>query len=231
MIKIIVVDDYAPARTRIELYLKQLTGYHLLASVTDGFEVIKYCKKEKTLPDIIFLDMLMPILDGVSTMEYLHIYFPDIKVIGLSAHIEKEVVLTMLACGAWGYVFKDKCLDMIADALQSIKKDLPFVDPRMLIDASQRTHLIEKRAKERALGFEKLGITQKEKEIISLIVSTLNYAEIGTLLNITSKSVENAVQVLNTKLGVENGRAGLLLYSIRCGLAKMLNLESSKLNV
>lgn len=226
MIKFMVVDDYLPTLTRIANHVSKKAGYKLLATSNDGYELIKYCKQQKVLPDIVLLDVLMPKLDGVSTMEYLHIYYPSIKVIAVSSFEMDQVVIDMLAGGAWGYVFKDKGLDILNNALDTVLTNSPFVDPRLSFDAAQRESLLVQRVTERNKAYTRFGLTKKEQELISLVVSNLSYAEIGELLNTAPKTIENTVTAINSKMGVTNGRPGLLMHCIRMGLTKMMNLRS-----
>jgi DNA-binding NarL/FixJ family response regulator len=226
MTKIMVVDDYAPSLNRIAKHISQLERYQVMATARDGYELLKFCYQKKTLPDIVLLDVLMPKLDGVSSMEYLNNYFPAIKVIAVSSFEMDHMVTDMLASGAWGYVFKDKGLDYLAEALHSVTNGVAYVDPRFLYDISLRESLMQKRKTERDAMFKQFGLSAREKEIIGLIVSNMDYAEIGKLLSIAPKTIENAVHTLTQKMGVTNGRSGLLIHSIRFGLAKMMNLRS-----
>lgn len=228
MVKIIAVDDYAPALSRISRYIKNLSGYELLATAGDGYELIKLCNRQKELPDIVLLDVLMPKLDGVSTMEYMNTYFPSVKVIAVSTFEMEEVIMDMLACGAWGYVFKDQKLDKLAEAIKSVASGVPYVDPRLFFDVSRMPSLVKKRQEERDLIFKQFGLSAKEKQLVSLVVSNMDYTEIGDILNIAPKTIENSVRVLTQKMGITNGRSGLLIHSIRMGLAKMMNLRSAR---
>ena len=228
MIKIMVVYDYLPTLNRITNHIRHQKGYKIIATAADGFDLLKFCYKEKILPDIVLLDVLMPKLDGVTTMDYLNTYFPAIKVIGVSSFEIEQVVTDMLSSGAWGYVFKDKGLDILTEALTSVIAGRPYVDPRLSFEASQRTVLMQKRQEEKDGLYKQLGLCAREKELLGLIVSTMDYHEIGELLNIAPKTIENTIHSINQKMGVTNGRSGLLMHSIRLGLSKMMNLRSLK---
>ena len=228
MVKIIAVDDYLATLNRIASHIKRLNGYEMLATANDGYELIKFCNQQKVLPDIVLLDVLMPKLDGVSTMEYLNTYFPTIKVIAVSSFEIEDVIIDMLACGAWGYVFKDKGLDILTQALESVSAGIPYVDPRLFFDLSQRESLIQKRQESREAIFQEFGLSAREKELIGLIVSNMDYTEIGELLNVAPKTIENTISSINQKMGVTGGRPGLLMHSIRLGLTKMMNLRSAR---
>ncbi len=228
MIKIIAVDDYLPTLNRIVNHIERLNGYQMITTANDGFELIKFCNQHKELPDIVLLDVLMPKLDGVSTMEYLNTYYPSIKVIAVSSFEIEDVIVDMLACGAWGYVFKDKGLDILTKAIVSISEGVPYVDPRLSFDVSQRESLILKRQETRKSIFQEFGLSAREQELIGLIVSNMDYTEIGELLNVAPKTIENTIYSINHKMGVSGGRPGLLMHSIRLGLTKMMNLRSAR---
>lgn len=228
MVKIIAVDDYLATLNRITHHVNRLNGYQIIGTANDGYELIKFCNQKKVLPDIVLLDVLMPKLDGVSTMEYLNTYFPAIRVIAVSSFDIEDVIIDMLACGAWGYVFKDKGLDILTQAIESVAAGIPFVDPRLSFDISQRPSLIQKRQESREAIFQQFGLSAREKELIGLIVSNMDYTEIGDLLNVAPKTIENTIYAINHKMGVSGGRPGLLMHSIRLGLTKMMNLRSAR---
>jgi DNA-binding NarL/FixJ family response regulator len=220
-----VVDDYSPARVKISRSVESLKNYCLLGMAKDGHELIKFCYNQKELPDIVLLDVHMEKMDGVTVMEFMGTYFPDIKVIAVSAYETELVIIDMFSAGAWGYVFKDKELSMLSDALLSVESNMPYADPRLLFDITRRDILIEKRKAEKELLTKKYALTPREKEILGLIVSNMAYPEISQILNIAPKTIENTINTLNNKLGIENGWAGLLLHSLRIGLTKVVSLR------
>ncbi len=230
MIKIIVVDDHLPTLHRISHHIRQLKKYEILTTVPDGFDLLKFCRQQKVLPDIVLLDLLMPKMDGISTMEYMNNYFPAIKVIGVSSFESEQVVIDLLSGGAWGYVFKDKGLDMLTEALNEVLAGRPYIDPRIPFDASQRVSLMQKRREEKEVLYNQMDLSPREKELLGLIVSTMDYNEIGELLNIAPKTIENTIYSINQKMGVTNGRTGLTMHSIRLGISKMMHFRSDKNN-
>ena len=108
MQKIIVVDDYLPSRNNIVKHVGKLGGYEIISTLTDGFELIRFCQQQKVLPDIVLLDVLMPKFDGVSTMEYMNTYFPAVKIIAVSSFELEKVITDRLSCGAWAIYLRIK---------------------------------------------------------------------------------------------------------------------------
>ncbi|MCK9404586.1 MAG: response regulator transcription factor [Chitinophagaceae bacterium] len=223
--KIMVVDDHVPSLLKISGYINSLKGYRMLGMAHDGHELIKFCCHQKELPDIVLLDVQMQKMDGVTAMEFMGSYFPAVKIIAISSHIDERVVSDMLASGAWGYVFKDKEMSMLYEALLAVESNQPYVDRRLFFDISQRGILIKQRQAEKEWLFKQYGLSPREKEILALLVSNMDYREIGEILNIVPKTIEHTVNNLTKKFDITNGRAGLLLQSLRLGLTKMANLQ------
>lgn len=225
--KIMVVDDHAPSLLKITSHIKSFKKYRLLATACGGHGLIKYCYHQKELPDIVLLDVEMHKMDGVTAMEFMGMYFPEIKVIALSAHIDNQVVCDMLAAGALGYVFKDRELTCLEEAMDLVIAGKVYVDRRLFFDTSKRQILMEQRKFEKERLYLQYNLSRREKEILALLVSNMDYGEIGGILNISPKTIEHAVNSLTKKFDITNGRTGLLLHSLRVGLTRMVSLKQA----
>jgi DNA-binding NarL/FixJ family response regulator len=227
MIKIIAVDDSLAALTRITNHVKSLKGYELMSTANDGYGLIRFCSEQKVLPDIVLLDILMPKIDGVAAMEYMRLSFPTVKVIALSSFDTNEMISDMLACGAWGYVFKGEMHEILADALQSVSTGQPYVDERLRFDVSVRPTLMQKRNHHRESMQKQFELTSREIAIITLTASNINYPEMSAILNISPKTIENAIQTINTKMDISGGRQSLQIHCIRLGITKIMNQRAA----
>lgn len=226
--KIMVVDDHVPTLLKISAYINSLQKHRIIGVAHDGHELIKFCYQQKELPDIVLLDVQMQKMDGVTTMEFMGTYFPAIKIIAVSSHAKEGIILDMLAGGAWGYVCKDNEMSALQEALLSVTSNQPYVDKRLVFDSSKRDTLIKQRQMEKKWLFQQYGLSPREKEILALLVSNMDYQEIGEILTIAPKTIEHTVNNLTKKFGITNGRSGLLLHSLRLGLTKMVNLRGGR---
>ena len=229
MVQIMVVDDCYSTLSRISKCITALPRYRLMGTAHDGHELIKFCYNQKELPDILLLDVHMHKMDGVTVMEFMGTYFPAIKVIAVSSYIDEPVISDMVAAGAYGYVFKDPEMSMLKEALQSVERDKPYADTRLLFDISQRDGLIKQRRAEKEWLFKQYELSRREREVLALLVSNMDYREIGEILNIVPKTIEYMVNSLTKKFGITKGRQGLILHLLRLGLAKVANLRGGEI--
>lgn len=223
MKKIMIVEDSPRLLEKIAAHVNNHTTHQLLATAHDGYELIRFCYSQKILPDIVLLDVMMPKFDGVSTMEYLNAHFPQVRAIALSSHTSQRVVIDMMAAGARGYVMKDLQLSLLSEALSVVAKGGVFIDPRLLLDVSDHFALVQKRKHEREQSFASFRISEREQQVLGLIISNIDYAQIGEILHLAPKTVENIVTNLVKKMQTSNGRSGLLLQSVRLGMTKMMS--------
>ena len=224
MIKVMVVDDYAPTLTKITAFIEQTDGYQVIASLTDGQDTIHFLRNAKILPDIVILDIQMWKVDGITTMDYLHDFFPEMKVVALSAFIQGNVVEDMFAGGAYAFVWKENCFSYLKEALQKVVHNQPYADPRIGFDIGLRQKLIDDRQVEKQVLYNQYKLTGREIEIIKLIASDMDYKEIYSILHIAPRTIETHIKNINNKMKIKGGRASLLLHVLRNGLAKIANL-------
>ncbi|OIR01334.1 response regulator protein VraR [mine drainage metagenome] len=224
MIRVMIVDDYEPTVRNIVTFINQTEGYSVLTCLTDGQEMIHFFRNNKKLPDLVLLDINMWKMDGVTAMDYLHDFFPDIKVIAFSAYMENKLVADMFSGGAYAFVWKINFSSFLLEALKKIEKNLPYVDPRIGFDISLREQLIMERKKENYELYSQYKLTNREIEIIKLIASDMDYNEIYSILHITPRTIETHIKNINYKLHIKGGKAGLLLHALRNRLTKIASL-------
>ncbi len=225
-----VVEDYAPTLKKISDFIEKLEGYEVLSTLMDGQEAILYLRNAKVLPDVVILDIQMWKMDGITTMDYIHDFFPQMKVIALSAFIHGNVVPDMLASGAYAFIWKEKGLPFLKEALGKVIRNEPFVDPRIGFDIHVREQLIAKRTLEKEALYAQYKLTNREIEIIKLIASDMDYGEIYQIIHISPKTIEKHIKKITSKMQIKGGRISLLLYALRNRLAKIANLSKDKDN-
>lgn len=220
--KIMVVDDCLRSCKQISEQVSSLPKFKFMGMLHDGHELIKCCYQQKILPDIVLLDVHMPKMDGITTMNFMGEFFPAIKVIAVSAYTEADIISAMLAGGAWGYLFKHNSMNVLQEALMAIVANQPYVDDLLKYDVANRENLIRKRKLAKNQLFQEYSFNTREREVMGLVVSSISYQTIGEILNISPKTVETITHSLAKKIGVSNNRPELVLQSLRLGITKMM---------
>ena len=193
LIRVLVVDDHAVVRSGIEYSLLALDDIQLVGSVSSGAEAIRLCSQLQ--PDVILMDMIMPEMDGVTaTREVLHCC-PHAQVIALTSFQEGELVQRALQAGAISYLLKDVGMDELAQAIRSAASGQAVLAPeaaKALAEAAKHPH---------ELGFD---LTEREREVLSLIVGGKSNAEIADVLSVSLSTARFHVSTILSKLGAAN---------------------------
>lgn len=202
LIQIALVDDHRLFRSGIKSLINNTEGYKVTLEAGDGAELIDKISS-KFIPDIILLDMNMPVMDGTATAKWLRKNYPQIKVIVLSMYSDVERVLAMLKIGVKGYILKDSEPNEFIEALQKVSSGevyFPVFVSRLL---SKSVHQNEgNKLNAREVGFIRLAGTE------------LTYKEIANHLCVSVRTVDGYRDTLFEKLNVKN-RVGLVLYAIK----------------
>jgi DNA-binding NarL/FixJ family response regulator len=199
MIKVMVVDDYVPTLKKITTFVNQSEQYHVIASLMDGEEMVLYFRNNNIIPDIVILDIQMWKMDGLTAMDYLHDFFPEIKVIAFSAFIQGNVVSDMFAGGAFAFIWKENYSYYLTEALKSLEAGLPYIDPRIKFEIGTREYLMQERQKEKQSVYEQYKLTNRETEIVKLISFNKDYKHIYEVLKISPRALKNYFKHFNSR--------------------------------
>jgi DNA-binding NarL/FixJ family response regulator len=211
MIKIIIADDHQIVVDGLKSILNQLTDYKVITTASNGKELLK--SLEIVEPDIVLLDIDMPVLNGIETLKEIKKHYPGIKTIILTMHEEKSLVKKMTDLGANGFLFKNSDIEELIIAMESVMNGIPY------FSVSLRNELINNDLignNESNIDSKKSLLTEREIEIIKLIVEGLSNKEIADKLFISPRTVDTHRTNLMKKLEVNNV-AGLVRYAIRNG--------------
>jgi DNA-binding NarL/FixJ family response regulator len=215
-IKIALVDDHRLFRSGIAFLLTHIAETEVLFEAGDGFEMIKKIDKNN-LPDIIFMDISMPKMDGITATKWLRSNYPEIKVIVLSMFEDAEKVLTMVRLGVKGYLLKDSEPSDFWEALNKVSNNeiyYPEFVTRHLIHSINIDY-----------SFDKLN--SREIEFLKLSGTEMTYKEIAETMCITPRTVDAYRDQLFDKLGIKS-RVGLVLYAISNGIIDVPVKRSKK---
>ncbi|HAL83832.1 MAG TPA: DNA-binding response regulator [Mucilaginibacter sp.] len=208
-IQIALVDDHRLFRSGIASLINNFNGYNVLFEAANGEEMTRKISP-KFKPDIILLDINMPVMNGTATAQWLRKSYPEINIIVLSMLDDAEKVLSMLRLGVKGYLLKDSEPFEFEQALQKVAQGevyYPEFVTRLLVDS---IHV--------PVDSHKLHI--REIEFLRLASTELTYKEIADLMNVSTRTVDGYRDTLFEKLNVKS-RIGLVLYAIK---NKLINL-------
>jgi len=213
---IALVDDHALLRNGLAALINSFDGYSVLFEADNGKDFIAQLQTNPE-PDIILLDITMPVMNGFETAAWINKNKPSIKILVLSMMDNDEVVISMLKEGARGYILKDSKPAVFRQALNNIR-DSGFFMNEMVTNKmlSYVTHK-EKTGKEMTLIPR---LTEKEIQFLKMACTDLTYKEIATAMNISPRTVDGYRDDLLRKLNVES-RVGLVIYAIKHGLYKL----------
>lgn len=211
-IKVLVVDDHAIVRDGIYALLGLMADIELVGEATNGREAIE--NVEKLLPDVVLMDIAMPLMDGLEATRRICKQFPKTKVIALTQYNDHEFVFPMFEAGARGFICKTAASSELLTAIRSVYRGDSYLSPsvaRVFVEGyQQRIHSLREQDPYRQL-------TDREREILKLLAEGYTTQEIAKMLVLSPKTVDRHKTNLMAKLDIHN-RADLVKYAIRKGL-------------
>lgn len=193
IIRILLVDDHTVVRSGLSAVLSVQEDFKVAGEAGDGGEAVQLC--ERLQPDIILMDLLMPKMDGVEATRIIKQRWPQTKVIALTSFKEKEYVEGALKAGACGYLLKNVSADDLVNAVRRAAAGQPSLSP----EAAQV--LIQAVNEPSQPGYD---ITDREKEILALMVEGLSNSAIAERLVINQSTVKFHVSNILAKLGASS---------------------------
>lgn len=228
MYKVMIVDDMPKHRQQIESVANRITSLKVIGCLENGIQVIEWLYNKIEVPDLIILDIEMPKLDGLGVMDFLNDSFPEIKVLAISSHGERHLVKDIIKAGATGFIWKYDGYPQLKEAIMKVLTNQVYIDERLNCEKFDRDMLTHERLLEKESIKQCHDFTEREWQIMKIIVSQTNYIEIGRILNITQKTVETYVTRLNKKLGITGGRISLHNFSFSRGIMVIAKLSKIK---
>ncbi|MGY4707276.1 response regulator [Candidatus Bipolaricaulota sp. J31] len=210
-IKVLIADDHTVVRKGIRALLKTEPGIEVVGEARDGEDALHKALALK--PDVVLMDLVMPVMDGVQATRALKERLPGAKVLVLTSFAEDRRIVAAIEAGAAGYLLKDSSPEDLVRAIREVYRGESSLHPAV----AQR--LISRlRGGEREPEREELS--ERELEVLKLIAKGLSNREIAKELSISEPTVRTHVSNILRKLGLKS-RTQAALYALREGLAEL----------
>jgi len=225
-IRIITADDHQLTREGLKRIIEMEEDMEVVAECGDGIQVLELCNIHH--PDVVLMDINMPVENDVTATERMRELFPDIKVLILSIHDDESYVFETLRKGASGYLLKDLEAEVLIQAIRAVVEGHAYIHPKVtgkLINQLRRMTYLEEngtlsaqpsRSTEVKFVAEKTPLTRREAEVLRLMAEGKSNKAIGEQLFISEKTVKNHVSSILQKMEVDD-RTQAVINSIKRG--------------
>jgi DNA-binding NarL/FixJ family response regulator len=214
---IAMADDHVMLREGLANIINNFGLYQIVLQASNGKVLVEALAKMQTLPDLVLLDISMPIMDGFATAAHLQKHFPGVKVLALSMMDNESAIITMIKNGARGYVLKDaepaQLRQAIADVLERGYHYSDVVTGRLIYAMNREG------ANENLPAADANKLTERERFFLDYCCTELTYKEIAEKMGVSPRTVDGYRDVLFEKLGVKS-RVGLAMFAVKQGIAK-----------
>lgn len=204
--KVLLVDDDALVRDGLKMIFETEKGIEVVGVASNGQDAVKQCALNQ--PDVVLMDIRMPVMDGVQATKHIKEQFSSIKVLFLTTFKDVEYIKSGIMYGAEGYVLKSSPAESIIDSLHAVYNGNVVYDKEIaallsgIVDVSKR------------VSPDAFGITAKEHEIMKLISDGLSNKEIADKLFMSEGTVRNNISTILDKLQLRD-RTQLAVYYVR----------------
>lgn len=209
MIKIGIVDDHQLFLKSLAMLIESIPGCEIVVEALNGKDLGEKLEQKKVIPDILLVDVNMPVMDGPATVVYMQRHYAGVKLVALSMKDDDHTILTMLRAGCCAYLLKDIHPNELEKAILEIDKkgyynaDAGNINFRRLLLHAQKE--------------ESLTLTEREKKFLQLACSDLTYKQIAQEMIVSERTVDGYRESLFQKLNVQS-RVGMALEAIRRSL-------------
>jgi DNA-binding NarL/FixJ family response regulator len=210
-IRVLIVDDHTIVRDGISALLEITGDIEVVGEAENGLEALKMVRE--LLPDVVLMDVSMPVMDGLESTRRINKELPKIKVLVLTQHDDKEYVFPVIEAGASGFISKVAASSELVAGIRAVYQGDSYLSPsvaRLLVEDYQQggIHL-------KSDPYE--GLTDREREVLKLAAEGYTTLEIADILVVSKKTIEGHKTNLMAKLGIRN-RTELIKYALRKGI-------------
>lgn len=194
-IRVIIVDDHNMLRQGFAVYIHDFDDLELVGEATNGAEAIQLCREVK--PDVVLMDLVMPVMDGVTAIPLILRENPGIQIVALSGFArDKDLIRSAMLAGATGFLLKNVDARHLAEAIRATQIGKRILSPEVvetLLDSMLNVPLAQK-----------YSLTQREEEVLGLLTKGLSNADIAERLDVSKFTVKNHISHILTKMNVSS---------------------------
>jgi NarL family two-component system response regulator LiaR len=213
VIRIFVADDHAIVRKGIHALITTEPGMEMVGEADNGRDAVELALRLK--PDVIMMDMVMPLMDGIEAITRITKENPDIRILALTSFAEDDKVLPAIKAGALGYLLKDTSPEQLLQSIREVYRGVSSLDPTVAFKLIQEINRPQDN-----LPMTKEPLSEREIEVLQLVAQGLANLDIADKLHISERTVRNHVGNILNKLHLAN-RTQAALYALREGLANL----------
>jgi NarL family two-component system response regulator LiaR len=206
--RVLITDDHGVVRQGLRMFLSLDPELEVVGEAENGREALAMARELQ--PDVVLMDLLMPVMDGISATEAIRKELPEVEVVALTSVLEDASVTGAVRAGAIGYLLKDTDSDELSRAIKAAAEGRVHLAP----EAAARW-MREVRAPENPEA-----LTDREAEVLKLVARGKANKQIAGALYVSEKTVKAHVSAILMKLGVQS-RTQAALYAVRAGLVSM----------
>ena len=208
---VMLVDDHSIMRDLLRDALENTGEFQVVAQAADGQEALRVV--EEAAPDVIVMDVIMPVMDGIEACRQITELLPGTRVLMLTASNEQDAIVRAIAAGATGYLQKYSGKEQLLTTLREVAEG----EFRIPGDAARRLARAVRSPLADDASERLETLTDRERAILKLFAEGLTYQEIGEIRNNSGLTVRNAVSAVQRKLGFRT-RHQMVLWAVRAGL-------------
>ena len=212
--RVLLADDHVLVRAGIRALLEALPGLQIIGEVSDGRAALEALLKDR--PDVAFLDIAMPGMNGIEVAERAAREAPKTRVVMLSMHNTSSHVVRALRAGAAGYLLKDAAADELPVLLRAVMNGETYLSPAIakhVVDGFLQRNTAEPDAADNPVEI----LTPRQREILQLVAEGRSTKEVASLLSLSIKTVEAHRSQIMERLDIHD-LPGLVRFAIRTGL-------------
>jgi DNA-binding NarL/FixJ family response regulator len=212
LIRVLIADDHSVVRQGLRVWLERSGSIEVVGEAANGREAVALTEELK--PDVVIMDIAMPLLNGIDATAQITRRDPNVKVIILSMHTDESYILRALGAGAKGYLLKESTETDVLPAVRNVQEGKPYFSPsitRVLLEDYIRV------MRQNNLQDSYDLLTEREKEVLQLLAHGKSNKEVAQILNLSPHTIDSHRTNLMQKLGVHN-TAEIVLYAVRKGI-------------
>lgn len=207
-IAVMIVDDQAATRLGLTLMVEKAPDCTVMAQAHHGLDALETLRQlaadAKPLPDVVLMDIRMPVMNGIDATAAITREFAQIKVLALTTYDQDDHAFAMLGAGAAGFLLKDVRTPQLHDALRAIAQGDAILTPRITRELLNRSITVTSTPAQRAATARLKDLSPRERAVAQLVATGLNNQEIAARLHVQPDSVKKTVTRILAKLGLRD---------------------------